>query len=90
MRDNFLFNILPGKKLTVSFAYLTLLILLFNFAVHPAPGDLDASFGSGGISDSPGADFYGAYSVALQPDGKIVAGGVYSPGGFGVNGPDIE
>jgi uncharacterized delta-60 repeat protein len=79
-------NISRRQKPTFAFAWLMFLFLLFSFSAWAAPGDLDRSFGNGGITDSPGADFYGAYSVALQPDGKIIAGGVYSPGGFGVNG----
>jgi uncharacterized delta-60 repeat protein len=43
------------------------------------PGDLDPTFGSGGkvITTFPGqvGNLAGAYAVALQPDGKIVAAG---------------
>ena len=58
--------------------------------VSAAPGDLDPSFGSSGkvITTFPGQleGLGGAYAVALQPDGKIVAAGwsfSSSPGGHG-------
>jgi uncharacterized delta-60 repeat protein len=79
MLDNFLLNILPCKKLMVPFAYLTLLILLFNFSSLAAAGDLDASFGQNGISATPpleSASF--STCVALQSDGKIIVGGMAS------------
>jgi uncharacterized delta-60 repeat protein len=85
MLCNFLLNVLPYQKLPVSSAYLTLLILLFNIPAWSAAGDLDASFGQNGITLPPG--FNGnsyATAIALQPDGKIIAGGTVPtpPGGF--------
>jgi uncharacterized delta-60 repeat protein len=54
----------------------------FALVRYTATGALDGSFGSGGkvtTSFSPGLDE--ALGVALQPDGKIVAGGLASPAG---------
>jgi uncharacterized delta-60 repeat protein len=75
---NSLLNILPCRKLTVSSAYLTLLLLLFNLPAFAAAGDLDRSFGQDGVTASPGTSFFTARSVVLQPDGKIIAGGIYA------------
>jgi len=53
-----------------------------------SPGDLDPTFGEGGVvttsfAQEPTPSHYGAYAyaVAVQPDGKIVAGGWAGPGG---------
>jgi uncharacterized delta-60 repeat protein len=46
--------------------------------IHAAPGDLDPSFswtGPGMFSVNANADMYSVASLALQPDGKIVAAG---------------
>src|SRR4051794_27706662 len=40
-----------------------------------APGDLDPTFGVGGIALSARADVWMVYSMVLQPDGKIVVSG---------------
>ena len=51
------------------------LLEAFTVARYQADGSLDASFGNGGIVT---ADFGGsaeAFALALQPDGRIVAGG---------------
>jgi hypothetical protein len=48
-----------------------------------APGDLDPSFGSGGEVETPIGSNALVRGLAIQPDGKIVAGGVSSlPGAF--------
>ena len=41
----------------------------------PADGQLDSGFGSGGVVVTPSAGTIGVTSLALQPDGKILAGG---------------
>lgn len=41
-------------------------------------GDLDPSFGSGGIVTTPIGTDSPAYALAIQPDGKILAGGTSS------------
>ena len=46
-----------------------------------APGDLDATFGVGGIlTTNFGGTYDWAYAVAVQPDGRIVAAGVSNAG----------
>jgi len=49
----------------------------FLVARFNSNGQLDSSFGAGGITltDMSGGDDDGALDVALQPDGKIVAAG---------------
>jgi uncharacterized delta-60 repeat protein len=71
LRQNFLFGFL------VIGLFLTLPALTFA-----APGDLDLSFGNGGIVITPiGSSFDYARSVAIQSDGKIVAAGHSDNGG---------
>ncbi len=50
-------------------------------SAEAAPGDLDPTFGSGGIvlTDFGGADE--AYAVLVLPDGKLIAGGEFDPPG---------
>ena len=62
------------KSITLSIA----LLLACSTLSVAAPGDLDLSFGSGGIVVTSFADtFYydAAQTVKVQPDGKIVVGG---------------
>jgi len=48
----------------------------FSLSRFNTNGTLDTTFGSGGrVTTDLGGRFEGATSVALQPDGKIVAGG---------------
>ncbi|HEX9961912.1 MAG TPA: FG-GAP-like repeat-containing protein, partial [Pyrinomonadaceae bacterium] len=47
-------------------------------SARATPGELDPTFSGGGMSSSPGAGFFSASSIAVQPDGKIIVGGVYS------------
>ena len=63
---------------------LALLALLFFGAttITAAPGDLDPTFGNGGIvitnrhnSNGNGNNLYAALAMAIQPDGKIVVVG---------------
>lgn len=55
----------------------------FKLVRLDSSGNLDASFGSGGIESS---EFLGQQfgSVLIQPDGKIVVGGRLFPGGLGI------
>src|SRR6266508_2775550 len=56
----------------------------FALARYNPDGSLDSSFGSGGKVTTPiGSSHEGAYSVAIQSDGKIVAAG-YSVNGIHV------
>lgn len=50
----------------------------FSTAANAAPGDLDGSFGAGGMALNTITTTGQAYDVAVQPDGKIVA--VAGPG----------
>jgi uncharacterized delta-60 repeat protein len=61
---------------------LALLALLFFDAttITAAPGDLDRTFGNGGIAmanrgNNPIVQLYSASAMAIQPDGKIVVVG---------------
>src|SRR6266542_1606848 len=68
---------LMSKRLLVVPAFLLALLVVFAVAsAQAAPGDLDTSFGTGGkvVTDfGAGGDY--AAAVAIQPNGKIVAGG---------------
>ena len=81
-----LLNISRRRKPTFALASFTFVFLLFSLSAAAAPGDLDQSFGNGGITAPVGANFYAARGVAVQPDGKIIAGGISAPGGLSVNG----
>lgn len=55
----------------------------FALARYKADGTLDSSFGAGGkVTTFLGAGDSLAWALALQPDGKIVAGGSGHPGSF--------
>jgi uncharacterized delta-60 repeat protein len=58
------------------------LVLASALAATAAPGDLDATFGGDGIvrTDLSTAEDDG-FAVAIQPDGKVVVGGVKGNGG---------
>jgi uncharacterized delta-60 repeat protein len=55
---------------------LSFILLLLSYSAIAQPGTLDASFGNGGkvITDLSGKNDYG-YTLAIQPDGKIIVGG---------------
>jgi len=66
----------PHKFRTGVFLSLIFTIFIFPYSIQAAPGDLDPSFGIGGkVTTSTGA--YGGQikSLAIQPDGKIIAAG---------------
>ena len=66
-----------SKRLLVVPAFLLALLVVFAVAsAQAAPGDLDTSFGTGGkvVTDFGAGNDYAA-AVAIQPNGKIVAGG---------------
>jgi len=57
-------------------------LLLLSVASLGAPGDLDPSFGSAGkVRTAIGSGDDVSFSVALQPDGKVVLGGYSFVGG---------
>jgi uncharacterized delta-60 repeat protein len=55
--------------------------VLFLGSAAAAPGDLDPSFGTGGIVETAIGSAASARSVALQSDGRIVVAGWSYPGG---------
>src|SRR6266511_1903342 len=68
---------LMSKRLLVVPAFLLALLVVFAVAsAQAAQGDLDTSFGTGGkvVTDFGAGNDYAA-AVAIQPNGKIVAGG---------------
>jgi len=54
----------------------------FGVIRYTGDGSLDSSFGAGGMVTTAFGEASGAYSVAVQPDGKIVAVGVGLARGF--------
>lgn len=69
----------PDGKIVVGGTYYNSIEHLFELARYNTNGSLDNSFGSGGsvaTSFAPNAHTY-LQSIALQPDGKIVAVGIY-------------
>ncbi len=62
-------------------AFLLTLVVVFAVAsAQAAPGDLDTSFGTGGRVTTSFGSFYDEIDgLALQSDGKIVAGGYVEP-----------
>src|SRR4029079_12955967 len=68
----------PDGKIVVAGGAFPLFTFLGDFKIvrYNPDGSLDESFGSGGIvtTSFPGQGSY-AFSVALQPDGKIIAAG---------------
>lgn len=57
--------------------FLSFGVLLFSFSFEPlaAPGDLDPTFGSGGLVINQFSPISAFNSVTVQPDGKIIAAG---------------
>lgn len=90
-RDDFASAILtqPDGKIVVA-GYMAFDVpppfgISFDFALarYNDDGSLDASFGTGGkVTTDFNSDSERAAAVLLQPDGKLVAGGVSSGGGF--------
>ena len=77
-----------GLSLTLGILAVLLLIDVVSVAFPaparaypPAPGDLDTTFGTGGVVTTPiGTGDNYVYGVAIQEDGKIVAAGDASNG----------
>lgn len=65
---------LPGAGIVVVFAGLLALTVSLRPA-FAAPGDLDPTFGSGGLAEAAVTSYSLGQAVALQPDGKIVVAG---------------
>jgi uncharacterized delta-60 repeat protein len=76
----------PDGKIVVAGGAFPLFTFLGNFEVvrYNPNGSLDTSFGSGGIVTTTFPEGSYAFAVALQPDGKIIAGGTvfvdFNPG----------
>src|SRR6185295_7073108 len=73
-----------GKYMNTRSIILTVsLLLTLSTSISAAPGDLDPTFGNGGIvitnipnvNNGNGPTLYAAYAMAIQPDGKIVVVG---------------
>ncbi|MEH2203197.1 MAG: DUF4347 domain-containing protein [Nostoc sp.] len=60
-----------------------------NIKVLLNPGDLDFNFGNGGTVSTKFGNGGSAYSVAIQPDGKIVAVGYVYMNNNNVSAPDF-
>src|ERR1051325_2017809 len=60
--------------------------LALSASINAAPGDLDPTFGDGGIAIANHGNtpiiFYSAGAMAIQPDGKIVVVGEGTTGGY--------
>ncbi|MDQ2745900.1 MAG: delta-60 repeat domain-containing protein, partial [Acidobacteriota bacterium] len=80
MSVNFSSNFSHSKKAIFLTLFLTLTFFASAISTRAA-GELDAAFAGGGITPAPAPNSFAAVSVAVQPDGKIVAGGTYSPSG---------
>ncbi|HEY6149058.1 MAG TPA: delta-60 repeat domain-containing protein, partial [Gaiellaceae bacterium] len=65
-----------ASKRVLGFSALAAFLVLSVSAGAATPGELDASFGSGGkVTTLIGSDESDARAVVVQPDGKIVVGG---------------
>jgi uncharacterized delta-60 repeat protein len=64
------------KKMILNIGLALAGCIAITVSVHAAAGDLDTTFGIGGkVTTQIGSRSSGGYSVALQPDGKIVVAG---------------
>jgi uncharacterized delta-60 repeat protein len=90
-RDDFVFAIVPqpdGKIVVAGYTGFDVpppFGISFNFALarYNEDGSLDASFGTGGkVATDFNSDSDRASAVLLQADGRLVAGGTSSNGGF--------
>jgi uncharacterized delta-60 repeat protein len=77
---------MPGSRRASTSAVLVVaFVVAMAFGTQPAiaaPGELDVSFGTGGVlSTDFGGTYDWAYATAVQPDGKILAAGVSNGAG---------
>lgn len=72
-------NIQSLKRSTFSILKTVLLLFTVFAAARAAAGDLDLTFGGGGITPSAGTGEFVTGNAVIQPDGKILVGG-YRPG----------
>jgi uncharacterized delta-60 repeat protein len=80
-RERFLFSAMEVSDMKKFLGLALTLLIVVPSPVRAADGDLDTTFGSGGIviTDFGGYDF--ASALALQSDGKILAAGTTRSGG---------
>ena len=74
------------KETYACIAIICAILAIFTDQVAAVPGDLDQGFGNNGMvtTDFPGFSSQG-WSMALQNDGRIVAGGIiFNENGFGL------
>jgi uncharacterized delta-60 repeat protein len=64
------------RKISLQLLALVICFQLVSLSAQAAPGDLDPTFGNGGTNTYPGMNLLYAAGMALQPDGKILVGGV--------------
>ncbi|HEX8734340.1 MAG TPA: FG-GAP-like repeat-containing protein [Pyrinomonadaceae bacterium] len=75
-----------SRKFSLRFLALALVICLWLTAsAQAAPGDLDTTFGNGGITPYIGMNLLYANGIALQSDGKILVGGTAQVGTIQAN-----
>src|SRR5262249_54082272 len=76
----------PMRFCPLARAFATFLLLLVSSRGMAASGDLDPSFGVGGLIDTQFAGTYpeAAFAVLLQPDGKLVLVGQEASGYAGI------
>jgi uncharacterized delta-60 repeat protein len=63
----------PLRRMTRCASVVALSLVLGIGTASALPGDLDPTFGNGGIVTTPFGSFQDAKAVVIQPDGKIVA-----------------
>ena len=71
----------PDGKILVAGYSSTVSATGFALTRYDTNGSLDTTFGTGGIVTTPIGTEAGGYSVALQPNGKILVAGYGNPGG---------
>jgi uncharacterized delta-60 repeat protein len=72
----------PDGKLVAAGSYFTGSKVDLALARYNATGSLDSTFGSGGkVTTDLGGSNQAIEGLVLQPDGKLVAAGVYAPAG---------
>lgn len=75
----------PRRKVFIAAVLTCLPLLALAHAIHAAPGDLDPTFGQGGIAVVDFGGYDSGAALAVQPDGKVVVAGTASvPGASGL------
>jgi uncharacterized delta-60 repeat protein len=82
-RDDFLYDLAvqeDGKIVGAGIAFTDVGIYHFSVTRYNGDGSLDTSFGTGGKATTAIGSYSAAYAVAIQSNGKIIMGGVATPG----------